>query len=188
MIGYIKKYVICIYLVLVVFSMAGCASQFEQIVDASKQNFHVQCDNSETVFGSTLEECKVAACNYSSVVFHYLDNVCEILLCGASRREDLRLTPMTTGWDIYFKTETNSEEPLTTTVLSRSGIDVSTHVPPTPTPLLPDWAIAIIVIVVIVCILAVVLGVVFGRRYKKSSALAKSAVYENQAAGKTAQG
>ncbi len=172
------------------FSTAGCASQFEKIVDASEQNFQILCDNSETLFGSSLEECKVAACNYSSAVFHYLDNVCEILLCGASRREDLRLIPVTTGWNIYFKTETNAEELLTTTVLSRSDIDViSTDLTHTPTtPLLPDWAIAVIVIVVSLCILAVVLGVVFGRRHKKTTASAKSSVYENQDAGNTAQG
>ncbi len=172
------------------FSTAGCASQFEKIVDASEQNFQILCDNSETLFGSSLEECKVTACNYSSVVFHYLDNVCEILLCGASRREDLRLAPVTTGSNIYFKTETNVEEPLTTTVLSRSDIDViSTDLTHTPTtPLLPDWAIADIVIVVSLCIVAVVLVVVFGRRHKKTTGSGKSAVYENQAAGNTAQG
>ncbi len=188
---------------LVVFSTSGCASQFEQIVDVREQNFRVQCDISETLFDSSLEECKVAACNYSSVVFHYLDNVCEVLLCGASRREDLKLTPMTTGWNIYFKTEGDSAEPLTTAVLSRSHADKTsadvTHIPTETAypsmsstndsaPVLPVWTIAVIVIVIILSILAVVLGVVFGRRHKQTTGSGKSAVYENQAAGNTAQG
>ncbi len=118
----------------VVFSTAGCASQFEQIVDANEQNFHVQCDKSETLFGSSLEECKVTACNYSTEVFHYLDNVCEVLQCGESRREDLKLTPVTNGWNIYFKTEANSAKPLTTTGLSTSDADeISTDVTHIPT-------------------------------------------------------
>ncbi len=118
-----------IMLISAVFSASGCASQFEQIVDASQQNFHVQCDASETLLGSSLEECKVAACNHSAVVFHYLDNVCEVLLCGASRQEDLKLTPTSTaGWNIYFRAEVISGPQRTSTVLlaSDTGIDNTT--------------------------------------------------------------
>ncbi len=146
--------VCCIYL-------PGCPSQFKQIV-ASEQNFRVECDHSKTLFGSGLDECKVAACNYSAVVFHYRDDVCEVLLCGASRREDLKLSPVTTGWNIYFK----NEELLTTTILSKSDEDLmSTHLTLTPTevvdrnlsnsttndlaPLLQVWAMAVIVIALI---------------------------------------
>ncbi len=180
------------------FSASGCASQFEQIVDASEQNFQVQCDISETFFDSSLEECKAAACNYSSVVFHYLDDVCEVLLCVASRQEDLKLSPRTTaGWNIYFRTEVNVGPQRPSTVLSASDTDSkSPELTFTPTetdnttqsifasneepgPLLPVWAIAVIVSGATLCIVAIlVFGIVCGRRNQKKA---------NQAAGSATQ-
>ncbi len=182
------------------FVVSGCASQFEQIVDVREQNFHVQCDNSETLFGSSLEECKVAACDYGSVVFHYLDDVCVILLCWASRREDLTLTPVTTaGWDIYFRTEVNSGSPPTSTVLLASETDSkSPELTFTPTetenmtqsistsneepgPLLPVWATAVIISGATLCIVTIIaIGIVFGRRHQKQNQAADSATRERE--------
>ncbi len=139
-------------LISAVFSLSGCASQFEQIVDATEQKIHVQCDNSDTLFGSSLEECKVAACSYNSLVFHYLDNVCEVLLCGASRREDLKLIPVTTaGWNIYFRTEVTPRPLRTPTLLLASNTVTDNTTQPIsaaneePVAILPVWIIAAIV-------------------------------------------
>ncbi len=177
-------------LISAVFSLSGCASHFEQIVDAREQNFHVQCDNSETLFGSSLEECKVAACDYNSLVFQYLDDVCEVLLCGVSRPEDLKLIPVpTAGWNIYFWTEVTPRPERTSTVsLLASDTDSNsqelTFIPTEPSNtthsisasneepgrLLPVWATAVIVSGATLCIVAIlVIGILCKRRHQKRS-------------------
>ncbi len=146
------------------------------LVNASEIHFSVACENSRTLFGVGLEECKVAACNYSSAVFHHLGDVCEVLLCGATRREELKLQPVTSGWNIYFKTEVPSP--------GQTGIDVRVTTKYTDDDVrsYPVSAIIVIAIVVVLCITSVVLGVISERRRLAQTVARKNPTYVNDAA------
>ena len=146
--------------------MSGCLSKYKLLVPSTK-NFHANCDDTQTIVDVSVADCNMVACNFSADAFHFLNDVCEILLCRIPRVADLNLTPVPVGWDIYVK---SGMESVTSTTWQTVTCMTQQTAPATAADsveeelALPVWAIAVIVVVGVLAVAGIGVAVVCCKR------------------------
>ena len=144
---------------IVLFNSSDCLSVFSLAI-RSDQNFQSSCTKILTLRTTAIDDCKLAACNYTVNAFHFLNNVCELLNCSSSSLADLQLQPAVRGWVIYVRMELE--------------LGVATETPTTEIPEneggpFPVWAIIVIAVVAVLVVVAVVVGAVLAMRWRQKN-------------------
>ncbi len=144
----------------------------------------MECDDSQSIIDVSVANCSVVACNSSADAFHFLNNVCEILLCRIPRVADLKLIPVPVGWNIYVNPGMGS----VTSTTWQTMVSMTQQTAPTTAAdsvegdlPLPVWAIAVIVVVGVLTVAGIAVAVVCCRRRRQQpQAEVGSHTYVNQ--------
>lgn len=145
---------------LALFCFSDCLTLFSLAI-RSDQKFQSSCTKIMTLSTTTIDDCKLVACNFSANTFHFLNNVCELLNCRSANLSDLQLQPGVGGWDIYVRIQT-------------------TELPSGESGPLPVWVIIVIAVVAVLVVVAVVVGTVLAMRRRQKSKHGKDPEYINQ--------
>ncbi len=155
-----------------------------ELVTLSSKNFRVDCDDRQSIIDVSVAHCSVVACNSSADAFHFLNDVCEILLCRIPRVAELKLIPVQAGWNIYVKPGMDS----VTSTTWQTMVSMTQQTAPTTAAdsvegdlPLPVWAIAVIVVVGVLTVAGIAVAVACCRRRRQQpQAEVGSHTYINQ--------